>query len=335
MKNYFNFSLSGEKLFPYWLIFNIGLVFVYGYGMYSMFTFFSSITPGEMRSPEELQALLGDSDIRFYMNILSFVLLFAGLVFYFYFFKFSVEATSYKEENFAFSGQSSEYFGKIVLGFFLTIITLGIYFPWFSKTLVDYFAQNTRYKEHNFRFNSTGTDLFLKVLLYYGLPLFGIVILNLTLTSLVGIGSIFLFLIAILCAIVVLYFYLIKWLFNYTYKNYNIQFDGKLGSFFPFFFVQLLLSYITLGIYMPLAYLKIYQFVLQHTEAKSADKVVSFGYDSATGDDFLYLWGQILLTLITLGLYYPWAICNIYNRVLGKTYTLTSETDNKIIYSEA
>jgi len=74
------------------------------------------------------------------------------------------------------------------------------------------------------------------------------------------------------------------------------------------------------GIYGPLATLRLYKYFAEKTVAISTEKSLGFGYDIDQLHDFLFIWGQMLLTFITLGIYLPWAFCNVGSRVMGKTY---------------
>jgi uncharacterized membrane protein YjgN (DUF898 family) len=90
--------------------------------------------------------------------------------------------------------------------------------------------------------------------------------------------------------------------------------------------VQSLLSSLTFGIYSPLAALKIYQYFLQKSTIKNeAGKGAQLGYDLDAGGDFLYIWGQLLLTIITIGIYSPWAYTRVMKRVIGKTYLVEEQ----------
>jgi uncharacterized membrane protein YjgN (DUF898 family) len=80
------------------------------------------------------------------------------------------------------------------------------------------------------------------------------------------------------------------------------------------------LSIITLGIYAPVGSLRLYKYFAERTVARNEASVKKLGYDLEPTDDFLFMWGQILLVIITLGIYYPWAYCKISSRVFGKTY---------------
>ena len=84
--------------------------------------------------------------------------------------------------------------------------------------------------------------------------------------------------------------------------------------------IEALLSVVTLGIYLPLATVKLYKYFVERTVARSDESNKQFGYDIEPKDDFLFIWGQTLLTIITLGIYYPWAFCKVLDRVVGKTY---------------
>lgn len=66
--------------------------------------------------------------------------------------------------------------------------------------------------------------------------------------------------------------------------------------------------------------LKLYKYFVEKTVATNDSRKLTFGYDIEPSQDFLFIWGQTLLSIITLGIYYPWAFCKIGSRVLSKTY---------------
>ena len=127
---------------------------------------------------------------------------------------------------------------------------------------------------------------------------------------------------AILFLISVPYTYLVyKWIINIFFKTYNIRLHT---DFFPSvgkIAFEYLLSIITLGIYFPMAFLKIYEYFIKSVETNAYEnKMYRFGYDIEPKKDFFLLWGQILLTIFTIGFYFPWAIIKIGKRILSKTY---------------
>ncbi len=115
-------------------------------------------------------------------------------------------------------------------------------------------------------------------------------------------------------------YYTYKWMVNIDYKNYNIKWEtnfwdscGKIG-------LELLLSVITFGIYYPMAAIKLYKYFTDKTIAQAGKIKRKFGFDTDSVNDFLFIWGQILLTIITLAIYYPWAISKVGKRFLSRTY---------------
>ena len=59
-----------------------------------------------------------------------------------------------------FTGEAREIFGKYVLAVFLSIITMGIYWIWFSAYMKRYQWARTYFGDAHFRFTATGGELF-------------------------------------------------------------------------------------------------------------------------------------------------------------------------------
>ncbi|MGC3978638.1 MAG: DUF898 family protein [Paludibacteraceae bacterium] len=185
---------------------------------------------------------------------------------------------------------------------------------------------------HNrFDFKGKGSDLFVVILLTLIIPMiilyavfagsvfFAVLSGSKSGAALAGITS-FLMTLFLLILIIPYIYYVYKWFFNIQYKTYNIHWETNTWDACSKIAFEILLTVITLGIYFPAAYLKLYKFFISHTVAASTSDKRNFDYDLETGTDFLYIWGQTLLAMITLGIYYPWVYCNIIKRVLGKTY---------------
>jgi len=64
----------------------------------------------------------------------------------------------------------------------------------------------------------------------------------------------------------------------------------------------------------------LYKYFADKTLAISDERTLKFGYDINQKEDFLFIGKHTLLTIITLGLYYPWAFCEITNRIVSRTY---------------
>jgi uncharacterized membrane protein YjgN (DUF898 family) len=122
---------------------------------------------------------------------------------------------------------------------------------------------------------------------------------------------------------------ILKWMVDFRYKDYLIRWDT---DFFPAtgkIAIELVLAVITFGIYFPMAYLRLYQYFTDHTRSNIVNgKQILMGYDGDRFSEFFFMWGQILLTVITLGFYYPWAFSRIAHRILTKTYFETNMVES-------
>ena len=102
---------------------------------------------------------------------------------------------------------------------------------------------------------------------------------------------------------------------------FAILFYFELVNFYVILIMQMLLSVITLGIYLPAAYMKVYRYLVGHTEIHVGQKQEGrFGFQAQTGRGFGLLWGQMLLTAVTLGIYTPWAMAKVGKYFLSNTY---------------
>ena len=115
-------------------------------------------------------------------------------------------------------------------------------------------------------------------------------------------------------------YFIYKWMVNISYKNFTIFWETNFWNSCGKIFLEILLVILTLGIYFPMAMIRLYKYFADRTVATSEERKLQFGYDADQLNDFLFLWGQTLLTILTLGIYYPWAMCKTWNRILSRTY---------------
>lgn len=105
------------------------------------------------------------------------------------------------------------------------------------------------------------------------------------------------------------------------FDNETFQFRGSIGKFFGLNLLGIFLTVITLGIYLPAAYIKVYRYLVGHTEIQTEQKQEGrLGFRGRSGWGFGLLWGQILLTTVTLGVYAPWALAKVGKWFLSNTY---------------
>lgn len=323
MKNYFQFKLNGKQLLPVWLLFMVLFLIPYIFVQIKIQGFSS-------HSADPYEAMQAVGGIFKWYGVMIFLLVVEYSILFF-FAKLVIEAIEFKETSLQFIGKFGQFLMILIPGFILTIITLGIYGPWFYADMCRFFAKNTSHDSNSFEFKGKGGDLFLIVLLAVILPMIamiaGLAIFSFkklaqgTSTSVGNTTSMSIMMFIMILIIFIPYMYFIyKWMVNFKFKEYTIKWRTDFWSSVGKIAIELFLSAITVGIYLPLAGLKLYSYFSERTIASTESVSKRFGYDIEPMGDFLFIWGQYLLTIITLGIYYPWAFCKIASRVLNKTY---------------
>jgi uncharacterized membrane protein YjgN (DUF898 family) len=307
MKNYFNFNLTGKKLLPIWLLFLVFFIAPY----VIMILKIKNIQAGE-----------NPSMLIFPLIILLIIIAFALT---FYIAKLTIENITLKDKSIVFNGTFGKYIGTVLLGVFLSIITLGVYMAWFIRDIHRFFIDNSTYNSNALKFQGKGGKLFIILLLTIIVPM---IILSVVMTKFMINNSDQISLMVMIQQLVMMlimipYMYLLyKWMINVDYKGFNVSWKTEFWNSCGKLAIEMILSIITIGIYGPLAMLRLYKYFTERTLAESNEKKLEFGYDIDQLNDFLFIWGQILLTIITFGIYYPWAFCKIGSRILGRTYMI-------------
>lgn len=308
MKNYFDFTLTGKQLVPIWIFIYVLVIIPYTIYYYQLM-----LTPQD-GSPQIMNPLF------------LFLIMMIGYLAVFYFIKIAIESIRFKDNNIHFEGRFLTYIGKIILGIVLSIVTLTIYMAWFIKDITSFFSNNSTLNTDRFQFMGKGGRLFLILLLTIMLPItiltiFGAKLLYPTNQSFIG----FILFEGILMLIMIPYFYFFyKWMIDIKYKGYSIKWNTNFVDSFIKILIEFLLIIITCGIYLPMAYLRLFNYFAERTFAESEETTLQFGFEFDAKRDFLFIWGQILLTIVTLGIYYPWAFSKIGKRFLTKTYLINN-----------
>jgi hypothetical protein len=307
MKNYFSFNLTGRKLLPIWILFLVCFIAPYATLVFNM----KNIKP--------------DNSLLYLFFPIVLLLMVIAFIITFYIVRLAIVNVAFKGQSIVFHGKFSEYIGVFILGYFLSIITLGVYLAWFIRDIHRFFINNSSFDSQFLKFQGQGGKLFVILLLTIMLPL---IILTVIMAAYilengaVNANSAIIQQVLMMILIIPYMYFLYKWMVNISYKNYTISWKTNVWSSCGKIALEMLLSVITVGIYTPLAMLRLYKYFTDRTTAASTDGEFNFGYDIDQLNDFLFIWGQTLLVIITLGIYYPWALCKIGNRILGKTFLL-------------
>jgi uncharacterized membrane protein YjgN (DUF898 family) len=329
MKNYFQFNLTGKKVLPVWIAFVVLFLIPYILVQIKMQTL-----PKPESGNVDTMALITYMGKIFSLYGVMMILLIVQYAILFFIGKLAIEGVELKEKSIRFVGTFGRFLLVLIPGFLLTIITFGIYGPWYTTNLYKFFAKNSSHDDNEFEFAGKGSDLFLIMLFTVVLPMIFFMIIAILFVFAVGLKGgaaaptptlmtqvyAFSLVLLVIFFMIPYIYYTTKWTLNLKFKNYSIQLETELWESAKKIALEVFLSAITLGIYTPLASLKLFKYFSERTVAMSENGSKKFGYDIEPKADFLFIWGQYLLTLITLGIYCPWAFCKTSKRILAKTY---------------
>jgi uncharacterized membrane protein YjgN (DUF898 family) len=209
-------------------------------------------------------------------------------------------AASGQQIGFTYGGTGGELFKELFVGALLTMITFGIYGPWFIVRLLKYFSSKTiagPTGRGNLQFSFQGD----------GGGLFGTIIVGYLLTA-VTFGIYAPWFICKLAA----------YMCDHATATapdgtqYRLRFKGEGATLFGTMIVGALLCMVTAYIYMPWFMCKMRKFYAQNTEIVENGQVVG-GFDFV--GEGATLFGTfivgVLLTGVTFGIYASWFHCNL------------------------
>lgn len=86
--------------------------------------------------------------------------------------RYRLSRTSWRGIRCSFRGDYGDFFALYAVGLLLTVLTLGLYYPYFHANVRRYVVTESRFGSRAFEFNGQGGDLFIRhLLLYLLLPL--------------------------------------------------------------------------------------------------------------------------------------------------------------------
>lgn len=215
-----------------------------------------------------------------------------------------------------FHGEGIELFGTILLNAILTILTLGIYAAWGKAKIYQFFYDNTEFAGSHFQFNGTGKEIFLgylkAVVIFIGIY-FLLAIAFMIAAQIGGIAP----LIAILG-----WYALIAYLAHYamyssrryrfsrtTFRKIRFRLEGAPVDFANQSFLNLLLSILTVGFYLPVYYHRQFAYIYDRLRFGN----VAFRYSGEEREFYKIALSGFFLTVLTLGVYYFWWYPKMYN----------------------
>jgi len=213
------------------------------------------------------------------------------------------EISDLKDYKLSFSGQGKTYFGIVIVNWLLTIITLGIYYPWAKARTLKFLYSATTLDKDKFTFLGTGREMFI-----------GFIKIVFLFVAVFGITFLFMYLDMPLMGGLILYFgfiaaipVIIHGSFHYSFartswRGIRFGYHGDRKVLFASFFKLIFFTIITLGIYGSWMQIKLRNYLLNNVRAGN----VEFKYNGTGSNYFIINLKGYLLSLMTLGIYGSW-----------------------------
>ncbi len=231
---------------------------------------------------------------------------------------------------FAFRGSVGRFVGLSLGRMALSLVTLMVYLPWYMRRAMAYLVSESSFDGAAPEFRSKGGRLFVIMLLSLWLPVIAVSVLAGVAAGLSGVrggpapgtSGITAIVLAVMLVCLVPFAYLAyKWYVNLAWKDTVVRWKTSFWRSCFFILGQGLLTLVTVGIYGPAAFLRLYRYFVSRTVIERDGREVGrLGFDGSIGRGFGLLWGQGLLSLITAGVYLPWAYANVGRWLAGATF---------------
>jgi len=207
------------------------------------------------------------------------------------------------------------YFKNIIL----TILTLGLYYPWAKVEILKYHYQSAELDNSRFQFHATGMEVFrgfikiyIIIIALYAFLFYAMQTQSETL-MLSSVGAFYLFFILIIP-------FAIHGAVRYrssrsSWKGIHFKYIGNRMDFFWLFLKGLLLTVVTLGIYGAWFQVDVRKYIFSHLRFGD----LSFDFKGKGGDLFWINLKFILLVYITLGIYSFWFYKNVMQFYIDNT----------------
>lgn len=210
---------------------------------------------------------------------------------------------SIKEYSLSFKGNGNEYFGIVIVNFLLTIITLGLYYPWAKARQLQFLYGTTEFNNSRFEFHGTGKEMFkgfIKAIIIVGILIgsyIGLILLHHPFIAILLYLTGFALLIPL--AIHGSYRYRMS---RTSWRGIRFGYRGNRNELMRNFTKDLLLTILTLGIYGAWLSIHLRNYVLSNIRFGNA----TFKYKGNGGEYLGIYFKGYFFTIFTLGIYFFW-----------------------------
>lgn len=249
---------------------------------------------------------------------------------------------SLAEKKFAISIDSNSFLFFVLANVIISVVTLGLYAPWAVKAIIDKVLSNLKYEgEGSFSFRSKASSIlgfliiFIIVIFFLTLLLGGSFVVAMKYSGSFALLALLFAVVLGLAFFAMIAFwqvFLFNWFCNVQYtsakKNTTYTLDINIGNAVFFCLGQLILLIITLGFYVGVYQLNMYTYFCGRITEKEGNSIIGhmvFRKPNDKGATFLFL--QAFLSVISFGIYTPFALVEYAKFFINNTYLQTKNEE--------
>lgn len=317
MNQGFEFTLKGREWFPLWVMFWVPTLLLQG---------LSWLIPAPTGAEASWGPLLLTLAVLFLQTLVSswFQIPILGV---------QLSRLSVGGRKFEFRGDSLTYTALNAVGFLVSIVTLGLYLPWYLKRILTYLSEQTSFEGASPEFQGRPLPLLGTFLLWLVMSFLVIIAVVVPLVLVTGPEQATLATTLVpyslaLALVAPLAYLIYRWMIDFSWNGVTIRWATKFWRSTGMILGQLVLCFVSIGIYTPAAFLRLYEYFLTRTALeKGGFPVATLSYDRKAGPGFGLCWGQLLLMVVTLGFSYPWALEKVGSRLAAATRALDTRAN--------
>ncbi len=224
-----------------------------------------------------------------------------------------MEQNNTMKRRLTFYGEGSKLFGITIVNAILTVITLGLYYPWAKVAKLHYLYHETELEGSRFEFHGQGKEVFKGFIKAIAIVvgLYSIVwIAQLTFSMALVMGATLLLYSALAFLVPIAIHGSARYRLSRTsWRGIHFGYRGDRKELVILFLKGVLYSIFTLGIYTSWLTINIRKYVIGHIRFGS----IAFSYKGDGGDYFWLNFKNYFLSIITFGIYFPWYIKELTN----------------------
>jgi uncharacterized membrane protein YjgN (DUF898 family) len=214
-----------------------------------------------------------------------------------------------RKNSLAFKGTGSTLFGLTIVNTLLSVITLGLYYPWAKVKYLKYYYQNFYLSGDHFSFHGTGGEIFkgfIRAILFIVAIVASFVIFGLL--KLQALGLIIYIAGFLVMAPIAIHGTLRYRLAKTSWRSIHFGYRGSLTELVKIYFKGLGLTLITFGFYASWFEVDLRKYLFRHIRFGN----IALGFDGRGVDLFWIILKGMLLTMLTLGIYSFWLARDLF-----------------------